>query len=329
MKFNQLGRSDINVSAICLGCWGFSNDFMWPDQAERDSINTIHAALDLGINFLDTAEAYGDGYSEEVVGKALKGRRHDAIVASKAGGDHLAPDQLIEACEDSLRRMDTDYIDLYQIHWPSRTIPMGATLEALERLKDQGKIRVIGVSNFGPQDMEELFSLGRAESNQLAYNMLWRAVEYEIQPICVENDLSILCYSPLLHGILTGKFETAADVPDERARTRHFSDERPMTVHGTSGAEDVTFGAVDGIRNIATDAGHSMLETSLAWLIARPGVGSVIAGARNPGQVEGIAAAADVNLDDETIAALDAATEPVKAFMGTNADMWRSESRIR
>jgi myo-inositol catabolism protein IolS len=329
MKTNKLGRTDIDISAVCLGCWGFSNDFMWPDQAERDSINTIHAALDQGINFLDTAEAYGNGYSEEVVGKALKGRRQDAVVASKAGGDHLAPDQLIQACEASLRRLDTDYIDLYQIHWPSRTIPMGDTLEALDRLKDQGKIRVIGVSNFGPRDMEELFSLGRAESNQLAYNLLWRAIEYEIQPICVENDLSILCYSPLLHGILTGKFATVDDVPDERARTRHFSSERSMTIHGASGAEAETFAALDGIRNIAADAGHPMLATSLAWLIARPGVGSVIAGARNPDQVEQIAASADIALDAETIAALDSATDPVKKAMGTNADMWRTESRIR
>ncbi len=329
MRVNKLGRTDIDISAICLGCWGFSNDFMWHDQAEQDSINTIHAALDLGVNFLDTAEAYGAGASEEVVGRALKGRRGDAVIASKVSDANLAPDDLVAACERSLTRLGTDYIDLYQIHWPSRVVPMGDTLEALQGLKEQGKIRAIGVSNFGPLDMAELFSLGRAESNQLAYSLLARAIEYEIQPICVEQEMSILCYSPLLHGILTGKFATPDEVPDERARTRHFSSERAMTVHDSPGCEAETFAAVDAIRQISADLGQPMIEVALAWLIARPGVGSVVTGARNVAQIEQIVHAAGIDLSADAVARLDAATDEVKEALGTNPDMWRTESRLR
>ncbi len=302
---------------------------MWHDQAEQDSINTIHAALDLGVNFLDTAEAYGAGASEEVVGRALKGRRGDAVIASKVSDANLAPDDLVAACERSLTRLGTDYIDLYQIHWPSRVVPMGDTLEALQGLKEQGKIRAIGVSNFGPLDMAELFSLGRAESNQLAYSLLARAIEYEIQPICVEQEMSILCYSPLLHGILTGKFATPDEVPDERARTRHFSSERAMTVHDSPGCEAETFAAVDAIRQISADLGQPMIEVALAWLIARPGVGSVVTGARNVAQIEQIVHAAGIDLSADAVARLDAATDEVKEALGTNPDMWRTESRLR
>jgi len=329
MKTNKLGRTDINISAICLGCWGFSNDFMWHDQAEQDSINTIHAALDLGVNFLDTAEGYGAGASEEVVGRALKGRRGDVVIASKVSDANLASNDLIAACERSLSRMDTDYIDLYQIHWPSRVVPMAESLDTLQNLQKQGKIRAIGVSNFGPLDMAELFSLGRAESNQLAYSLLARAIEYEIQPICVEQEMSILCYSPLLHAILTGKFQNADEVPDERARTRHFSSDRPMTVHDSPGCETETFAAVDAIRQISADLGQPMIEVALAWLMARPGVGSVIAGARNVAQIEQIVHASEIDLSAEAIARLDAATDEVKQRLGTNPDMWRTESRLR
>ncbi len=250
MEHRQLGRTEIQVSPICLGTWEFAGDFMWGERPESDHAATIHAALAAGVNFFDTAEMYGDGKSEEILGRALAGRRHEAVIASKVMDHHLAPADLTQACEDSLRRLQTDYIDLYQIHWPSRTIPLADSMEALLRLRAAGKIRAIGVSNFGTLDLDDLFALGRAESNQLAYSLLARAVEYEIQPKCVAHDMSILCYSPLMHGILAGKFATADDVPVERARTRHFSQAREMTVHSEPGCEAETFAALDGIRRV-------------------------------------------------------------------------------
>lgn len=329
MQTRKLGRTDIDVSRICLGCWAFAGDFMWGPQDEADSIATVHAALALGVNFLDTAEMYGNGTSEEVLGRALAGRRQEAVIATKAMSNHLAPDELVAACEASLRRLQTDYIDLYQIHWPSREIPLAETMAALEGLKAAGKIRAIGVSNFGPLDLDDLLAVGRAETNQLAYNLLARAVEYEIQPKCVANDIGILCYSPLLHGLLTGKFATAQEVPDERARTRHFPATRSMAVHSDPGCESETFGAIDAIRRIANELDVTMADLALAWLLYQPGVLAPVAGARTPVQIEQLAHAAELQLSAATLAALNEATQPVKEKLGANADMWRTESRIR
>lgn len=176
MRYRKLGQTDIIVSVIAMGCWPIVGDFTWGPQDEADSIATIHAALDAGINFFDTAEMYGNGYSEELLGRALAGRRHEVVIASKVGSEHLAADQVIRAGEGSLRRLRTDYIDLYQIHWPSRTVPLAETMAALERLRQQGKVRAIGVSNFGLGDLGDLLAIGRPETNQLPYSLLWRAI---------------------------------------------------------------------------------------------------------------------------------------------------------
>ena len=329
MEYRRLGRTDIQVSTLCLGTWAFAGDFMWREQPEANSAAVVHAALELGVNFFDTAEMYGDGVSEEILGRALAGRRHEAVIASKVMDHHLAPDDVVKSCEGSLRRMQTDYIDLYQIHWPSRTIPLADSMGALVRLQEAGKIRAIGVSNFGTLDLDDLFVAGRAESNQLAYSLLARAIEYEIQPKCVAHEMSILCYSPLMHGMLTGKFATADDVPVERARTRHFSSERAMTVHSEPGCEAETFAALDGIRQVSAEVGFPMAEVALAWLIYQPGVVAVVAGARRPDQIAQIAKAAEIQLSDAALAELDRVTSPVKEKLGTNADMWRTASRIR
>ena len=328
MEYRKLGRTDIKVSVVAMGCWVFGGGFVWGDQEEAESIATVQAALDAGVNFFDTAEGYGDGYSEEVLGKALTGRRHEAIIATKVSQSHLARDQVVRACEGSLRRLNTDYIDLYQIHWPSREVPIEETMEALERLREQGKIRAIGVSNFGPQGMAGLLAVGRCETNQLPYSLLWRAIEYEIVPQCLEHE-GILCYSPLVHGLLTGKFSSPDEVPEGRARTRHFSRDRPLTRHGEEGCEEETFAAIERIRRICEGIGQPMAKVALAWLLYQPGVVSVLAGARHPGQVVENASAADLKLSPDVVRALTEATEALKAALGPNPDMWLSESRMR
>ncbi|NOZ26428.1 MAG: aldo/keto reductase, partial [Chloroflexi bacterium] len=227
------------------------------------------------------------------------------------------------------RRLNTDYIDLYQIHWPSREVPIEETMEALERLREQGKIRAIGVSNFGPQDMADLLAVGRCETNQLPYSLLWRAIEYEIVPQCLEHEIGLLCYSPLVHGLLTGKFSSPDEVPEGRARTRHFSRDRPLTRHGEEGCEEETFAAIERIRRICEGIGQPMAKVALAWLLYQPGVVSVLAGARHPGQVVENASAADLKLSPDVVRALTEATETLKAALGPNPDMWLSESRMR
>lgn len=322
MQYRKLGQTDLEVSTISLGCWAIIGGFNWGPQDKADSLDTIQAALDTGVNCFDTAEGYGDGYSEQLLAEGLGKRRGEVIIASKVSASNLTPDKLKEACERSLRNLDSDYIDLYQIHWPGRDVPFEATLRALEDLRDAGKIRVIGVSNFGKQDLPDMLAVGRVESNQLPYNLLWRAIEFDIQPQCAEHTISILPYSPLMQGLLTGKFKSAADVPDDRARTRHYSGDRPLARHGRPGHETETFDAVQRVAAICDDIGQPMAHVALAWLLQQPAVTSVIAGARNLRQMEANAQAANLTLTEDVVQRLNQATDDLKNLMGPDPDMW-------
>ncbi len=329
MQYREIGRTNIKVSTVAMGCWGIVGDFNWGPQDESDALNAIETALDTGINFFDTAESYGNGYSEELLGKTLSKRRKNVVIASKVAPSNLEPQKLVQACENSLERLKTDYIDIYQIHWPNVDIPFEDTLNTLEKLKKEGKIRVAGCSNFGPKDLSDALEYGRLESNQVAYNLLWRGIEFEVQNLCREKDVSLLLYSPLLQGLLTGKFDKADDVPAERARTRHFSSKREHTRHGEQGAERLTFQSIDKIKQICEDIGRPMAQVSLAYLLTQKGVTSVIAGMRNAGQAEKNAQAADCRLTQSILDQLSDATDELKAYFGDALDMWESEERIQ
>ena len=313
---------------MAMGCWAIAGDAFWGEQDESDAIEAIHAAMDSGVNFYDTAEGYGNGYSEEVLGRALEGRRERAIIATKASGNHHTPEGLRAGCEDSLRRLRTDYLDLYQLHWPSRNIPFADTWGAMQELIAEGKVRVGGVSNFGPRDLTRLLETGHPDVNQLAYNLLFRAIEFEIQPLCEQREVSILCYSSIAQGLLTGKFHAPEDVPEGRARTRHFSPDRGLARHGEPGAEDEAFRAIAEVRKIADELGAPMHHVAIAWLIRRPAVASVLVGMRNRQQALDNAAAANLDLPAEVMARLNAVTEDLKHKLGPNADMWQGDSRI-
>lgn len=329
MRTRKLGTSDLEVPVICFGCWAIAGDSVWGPQDERDAIDAIRLAVDLGMNFFDTAEGYGAGESEALLGRGLKGIRERAIIASKASPGHHEPAKLRAACEESLRRLRTDYLDLYQLHWPSREVPFADTWGAMEELIAEGKVRAGGVSNWGPRDLDELLQAGRPASNQVSYSLLFRAIEYEILPRCIEEQIGILCYMPLMQGLLAGKFANADEVPPGRARTRHFSGDRPQARHGEPGAEEETFAAVRAIREIADGLGAPMAQVAIAWVLAQPGVTSAITGIRNPEQARANAAAAELELPPDVLEALDRITEPLKRLLGPNADMWQSDSRIR
>jgi myo-inositol catabolism protein IolS len=330
MEYRRLGRSNLEVSTICMGCWAIAGDQVWGEQDEQEAIAALHTAVEVGVNFFDSAEAYGAGRSEELIGKAFKEMRQEVIIATKASGDHARPAELRKACEQSLQRLQTDYIDVYYLHWPNWEVPFEETLGEMARLKDEGKVRFAGCSNFGRQDLEAILRVSHIEVNQLAYNLLFRAIEAEIVPTCVKHEVSVAPYSPLLHGILTGKFATVDDIPDERARTRHFSStRRPMTRHGGPGAETETTAALARIREICDEANLPMTNVALAWLLAQPAVSTVIAGARSPEQITSNVKAAELQLSDDIVTALTEATDPLKAAFGTNADMWESEQNTR
>lgn len=329
MQTTTLPRTDLEVSRVAMGCWALAGDMTWGPQDEAAGIAGIHAALDAGINFFDTAELYGDGISEAMLGKALRGMRDQAIIASKFSPEHAAADDVVAACEQSLKHLETDCIDLYQIHWPSREVPWEETWRALEGLRDGGKVRYLAVSNFGVGDMQDQLKIGVPVSNQLPYNLILQAIEYEILPQCIEHEIGVLCYSPLQHGLLTGKFRTADEVPEGRARSRHFSCERRLTRHGEPGCEQETFATIDRLREISEGLGRTPSDVAMAWLLAQPGVSSVVVGIRNSEQARVNAATADLQLDAATLAELNEASEPVKQTLGRNPDMWEGEEKSR
>lgn len=329
MRYINLPGTDWNVSAVAMGCWALAGDQTWGPQDEAESIATIHAALDAGINFFDTAELYGAGLAEEVLGKALRGQREKVFLASKFNWENARYDRVISACEASLRRLRTDVIDLYQIHWANWDVPFEETWSALEELKRQGKIRAIGVCNFGVQDLTAILRLGKPVTNQLPYGLLFRAIEYDILPLCRAKNIGVLCYSPLTIGLLTGKYRTPDEVPPGRARTRHFSSTRPLTRHGEPGCEAETFAAIHQIEEVAKQLGVTVVRLALAWLLAQPGVTSVINGMRRPHQARENAAAADLSLPTEVVEQMRRITDPVKEKLGPNPDMWEGSARSR
>jgi len=325
MKYTEI--EGIKVSKVCLGTWNITGDSTWGYQEEKNSIETIKEALDCGINFFDTAEMYGDGYSEKLLGKLLSPIRDRVVIASKTVKAKY--DEVINACENSLKRLKTDYIDIYYIHWPRREVPFEETVRAMEKLKEDGKIKVLAASNFGVSDLTEILKYYPVKLNQLAYNLLFRAIEYEILPFCIEKNISVACYSPLAEGLLTGKFTSADEVPVGRARIRHFSKDRPMSQHREDGAEEETFQAIKEVRKIAEELNILMVHLSLAYLLHKKGVEIVVAGARKSSQVRENASASDISLSEDIMKKLDKATEKLKEKLGKNPDMWRSDSRIQ
>ncbi len=318
-----------SLSPLALGTWAFAGGKFWGAQEEKDSIATLHAALDAGVTLIDTAPAYGDGLSEEIVGRALADRRDRAVIATKIGEADLTPEKTVASCEASLRRLKTDRIDLLQIHWLGHGERLEEVIATMESLRSSGKVRALGVSNFGPKSLARVRAAGSGWiTHQLAYSLLWRAIEFEIVDASIETGMSVLCYSPLMQGLLSGRFASAADVPDARTRTRHFRGDRAMSRHGGEGCEGLTFDTIDRIRRIASDLGQPMADVALAWLLRRRGVASVIFGARTPQQIAENAAAGRLCLSEADLRRLDEATEPLKDALGPNADMWAATSRI-
>lgn len=329
MDYRRLGQTDLHVSVMALGCWPFAGGAVWGEQDDDESVATVHAALAAGINFFDTAEGYENGHSERVLGRGLKGRRQEAIIATKVSAAHLAKAEVIKACEQSLTNLQTDYIDLYQIHWPNWQVPLSETVEALQQLKQQGKVRAIGVSNFGVQDLSEMVTLSECTTDQLPYSLLWRVIEREIQPLCLQKQVGLICYSPLMQGLLTGRYATADEVPPGLARIRLYAGSRPMAQHGEPGCEAEVFTALQEVRRIADDLGQPMATVALAWVKQQPGVTAFLVGARSPAELQWNLPVLDLTLPADVVAALAQATEPVKAKLGNNPDMWMSASRMR
>ncbi|MCY1151510.1 MAG: aldo/keto reductase [Sphaerochaetaceae bacterium] len=323
----KLGKTDLYTSKIVYGCMGGAGAF--GSQEEKDSIEALQTAHEVGINFFDTAEAYGNGYSEQLLNKALGHVRKDIVILSKAATPNVGKDKIITACERSLKNLGTDYIDIYLLHWPNREVPFEESLEALELLKKQGKINHFGVSNYGELDLKDAVSKSSSIAvNEVAYNLFFRAVEYGTLPTSIENDIPVLCYSSLMQGLLAGKYKDIKDFPDNRARTRMFdSRTRLQCRHGENGCEAELAEALKNLWSIVDNSKYSMEELSVGWLKKQQGVGGVLVGTRNKSQSLALKKLIDVDLDLDVINELTKITNKLKSALGPNIDMWDFRTR--
>ena len=311
MQYRFLGNTGVKVSVVGLGAnnFGGRND-------EPSSFRVMDQALDLGVNFIDTADYYNFGESEKIIGKWMKGRRNSVVLATKfemalddgpnSGG--ASRYHMFNALEDSLRRLQTDHIDLYQVHWHDPDTPIEETLRGLDDLVKQGKIRYFGTSNFSGLQLSDAlwtsryYNLNRPVSEQCYYNLLHRRVELEVVPYCAANRLSIIPYFPLESGLLTGKYRRGAPIPEGTRMASGEFYQRSLT--------DENFDIVEKLSEFAEDRGHAIGELAIAWLLANPAVCSVIAGASRPEQVVQNATAAEWVLTPDDLKAVDEIVPP-------------------
>jgi aryl-alcohol dehydrogenase-like predicted oxidoreductase len=320
MEYRQLGRSGLRVSALTLGTMTFGGRAQFRAVGETDlegARRQIDMALEAGVNLIDTADVYSEGASEEIIGQALSGRRDEVLLASKArfpmgpgpNDAGLSRHHLIEACEASLRRLRTDHIDLYQVHeWDGRT-PLEETLAALEHLVQSGKVRYVGCSNFAGWQVMKALSIARAKglpefvSQQVYLSLQERSAEYEIVPSAIDQGLGLLIWSPLAGGLLSGKYRRGEPPPEGSRRAAEW-DEPPVY------DEDKLYATVDVLVEIARGHGVSPAQVALAWLLARPGITTVIIGARTDEQLADNLAAAELELAAEEVSRLEEVSRP-------------------
>lgn len=317
MEYRQLGESNLKVSAITFGAWAIGG-WMWGGAERKDALEAIRVSIDHGVTSIDTAPIYGQGLSEEIVGEAIKGQKRDQLqiltkfgmrwdldkgtLAFKSkdnsGKDidiykYAGKESVIQECEDSLKRLGTDYIDLLQIHWADVTTPIEETYEAVLRLKEQGKIREAGVCNYNVEQTKAAHSVVKLASNQVPFSMVERSIEKELVPYCIENKIGILAYSPLQRGILTGKIKPghSFNEGDTREGNRFYQPENITRINAF----------LDELRPMAESKNATVAQLVIRWTIERPGITVALVGARDANQAIQNAKAINVKLSAEEI----------------------------
>jgi aryl-alcohol dehydrogenase-like predicted oxidoreductase len=308
MQTRQLGNSDLHITPIGLGAWAIGGGdyaFGWGPQEDNDSIAAIHAALEHGINWIDTAPVYGLGHSEEVVARALKGRPRKPYIFTKCsmvwGEDRkvtnsMKRESVFRECEDSLRRLGTDVIDLYQIHWPNPDPEIEEGWRALADLQKAGKVRWIAVSNFNVSQIARAQAIAPITSLQPPYSIVSPEIEAGILPYCGKHNIGVIVYSPMKSGLLTGAMtrERIAAMPDDDFRKRALNYQEPHLTRNL---------AIAGkLKEIGARHGKSAGEVAIAWTLRRPEVTGAIVGMRSPKQAEGVVGAAHFRLTEDEIA---------------------------
>lgn len=312
MQTRKLGTSDTQLTTIGIGTYALGGgdwQYAWGNQNDQDSIDAIHHAFDLGINWIDVAPAYGLGHAEEIVGRVLKTRKDDIFVATKCGlvwedgspniGHNLKADHIKWEAEQSLRRLGVEVIDLYQIHWPVPDEDVEEAWGAIADLVKEGKVRYAGASNFNLDQMQRAQAIHPITSLQPPYSMLEREFENELLGYCDENKIGVVAYSPMESGLLTGKFtrERLAELPD--------NDWRKTAPQFTEPAISANLKLVESLQGIAARNGKSVAELAIAWVLRHPNVTAAIVGARHPLQIEQTVSAGDWALSGEDIAEIE------------------------
>lgn len=309
MTMRRIGSTDIKVTPVAMGCWPITG-ISSLDVTEESSLATLRAAFEAGINFFDSAYAYGyDGESEKMIAQVLGAHREEIFVATKAGlswrGGKIhkdgRPDVIKDQCEESLRRLQTDIIDLYYLHGPDPNVPVSESARAFVQLREAGKIRAVGVSNLNLKQLREFHAVCPIDAIQPYYNMLQREIESEILPWCSGNNVSAMVYWPLLKGLLAGKLSREHQFDDKDGRKKY------AMFQGEEWQKNLDF--VDALRPIAADCGCTVAGLVIAWTIQRPGITSALCGAKRPEQIRETAAAVSLDLTAETIAKIDIAIE--------------------
>jgi len=318
MELRNIGLSDIQVTPLTFGAWAIGGWQWGGDVDKKAAIDAIHRAIDMGINSIDTAPVYGLGLSEEIVGEAIKGLRDKVNIFTKCGirwdikkGEYFfdsndldgnpitlykysGKESIIEECERSLKRLNMDYIDLYQIHWPDSTTPIDESMEAMAKLLEDGKIRAAGVCNYEIKHLEEARTVLAIVSDQIPYSMVNRGIEKDVIPYCIKNNMGILAYSPLQRGLLTGKI-----TPDYQFKGDDHRKENPFF---TIENRKKVLNLLEKIKPIAEGHNATLAQVVLNWTVHRPGITTALVGTRNIKQAEDNFKALDFNLTEEEMA---------------------------
>jgi myo-inositol catabolism protein IolS len=346
MKKRLCKNTGLELSETGTGCWVFGGGEYWGDQNQKDVNDVVHASVDLGINYFDTAEVYNEGRSESSLGEAIRGIPRDRfLIGTKISPSNCYREELINHCEASLKRLQTEYIDIYMVHWPlhphsirhftddiriiENPPEINDTLETLQVLKQQGKIRYFGVSNFSLDRLRNL-ALEKIAVNELPYNLLCRAIEYDTLPFCEEKGIGVIGYMALLQGILADIYSSLDDVPAWQRRTRHFNSKSTKECrHGEEGAEEETNTALKNIRQVCRESGFSMAEIAIKWILENPAITCTLVGSRNVNELEANVKAVQSPLSKEIKAELDQITIPVMEKLGNHFDYYESAENDR
>lgn len=296
MKYTKLGKTDITISRITHGCMELGGG-RWKTLDRETNINLLRTAIENGINSFDTAEGYGAGASELIVGEALKECRRNCVIATKVLPDHLHAADVRKAAESSLKRLGTDYIDLLYVHWPNAAIPLEETLGEFVKLKEEGKIRAIGVSNFNLEQMKEAMAITRIDALQPEYNLLQRKIEDGLLTYCAQNEISVLSYNSIAKGILSGVFHFGGVKLDPE----DFRNEKPLFMADNLKTE---IPLLERLKEVAGVHNATISQIAAAWVLARHGMSSAIIGTQNAKHFVENIRSVDIDLTEDEIAVL-------------------------